>query len=85
MPRIMFDTNNCVMFDYRGMTVLPNGTAPHHPDQVRVVFNNATVSEKISDEDDAHITTLADAGDESALEQWINQNFTLGPRVKMAQ
>lgn len=73
MKTLKFHSLYEVMFDYRGVTQLPSGTAPHNPAQARVVVLN-TETTSVSDAEDAECQEAAARG-QAALETWVLQHF----------
>lgn len=82
MHKITFSTATDLVFDYKGVYTVSSGTAPHNPNQARVVFRNADTS-GISYEEKQRCINRADTS-QDVLEKWVKENFTLGERVSMA-
>lgn len=83
MHPITFTTLTDLVFDYNGVYTVASGTAPHNPSQARVVFRNAETT-RITAEEEKQCQELADVS-EAALEAWVIENFSFGPRVAIAR
>lgn len=73
MKKLTFSANWDVMFDYRGITKLPSGTAPHYPGQARIVVNTVEATHYTMVENDT-CAAAADAG-QKALELWVRKTY----------
>lgn len=61
------------MFDSIGVTSLASGTAPHNPDENRIVIQNTEVNKFTSADDEA--CSAASKQSLYALKKWISNNF----------
>lgn len=76
MKKLSFSVNWDVMFDYRGITELPRGTAPHYSGAARIVVNTVETTHYTMVESDA-CAAAADAG-QQALALWVRKMYVGG-------
>ncbi len=76
MKKLSFNPAYEVMFDYRGVTDLQSGTAPHNPVQARVVVRNVETT-VVSKDEDAECSAAAAMG-QAALNAWVLKNYKGG-------
>lgn len=73
MKKLSFSANSDVMFDYRGITELASGTAPHYPGEARIVINTVGTTHYTMVENNA-CAAAADTG-QTALELWVRKTY----------
>ena len=74
MAAITFSPSTDVMFDYRGVTQLPSGTAPHNPSQARIVLRNCQTT-IVRGFEHVECRAVAEIGEEE-LERFVRNNFS---------